>query len=158
MVSCCFVQGVPPCQTVPKLWFLWLHLDRNQLADQNRDRMMGGIEHEQPFNDSDRATKRPRLAVTSPELDDCDQHHLLAQNDAHHCAPEPSPSLPSHSPAPRDLSPSISVQNGPPPNPHFDLRFTLKGHKKAISSVKFSPDGRYIASACELMFPHSLST
>lgn len=32
--------------------------------------------------------------------------------------------------------------------PSFALRFTLEGHKKAISSLAFSPDGTLLASAC----------
>lgn len=32
--------------------------------------------------------------------------------------------------------------------PQFKLRFLLSGHKRAVSCLKFSPDGAFLASAC----------
>jgi len=37
--------------------------------------------------------------------------------------------------------------------PQFKLRFLLDGHKRAISCLKFSPCGTYLASACTFLNP-----
>jgi COMPASS component SWD3 len=41
-----------------------------------------------------------------------------------------------------------------PDMPQFKLRFLLSGHKRAVSCLKFSPDGTYLASSCtSRLFP-----
>lgn len=35
--------------------------------------------------------------------------------------------------------------------PEYELAYTFKGHAAGVSSVKFSPDGKWIASCCKFV-------
>lgn len=58
---------------------------------------------------------------------------------------EPSP----EAPVPTNNSSALPVD---PNSPGFELKYTLSGHRKAVSVLKYSPDGKLLASGGEA--PH----
>lgn len=69
----------------------------------------------------------------------------------------PSLKPPENSPNAQTATEPAMHDNISPDTPQFKPRFLLSGHKRAVSCLKFSPDGTYLASSCTPDLPHDLT-
>lgn len=76
--------------------------------------------------------------------------HSLAAAVNHEARHEPVASTSAQLNGARDTSLELLPSDG---RPHYELKYTLEGHKRSVSSVKFSPDGKWIASSCSSLLP-----
>lgn len=92
---------------------------------------------------SEPPAKRPKLYDPSSRPVASKMPKSLHMANPAYAAPAPAPQ-----PASNDDQANQEDLRKTQPAPNYQLAFTLKGHDRAVSSVKFSPDGKLLASAC----------
>jgi WD40 repeat protein len=124
-----------------------LQPDRMSIADQVQG-LMDDILRPEP------SPKRRRLDSNSPQSSDENDrkpHHDTADVDNGYAFEEESDmaDLPtaSNSQTPRERD--QQTDDSRPLGVHYKPYMTLRGHKRGVAAVRFSPNGKWIASCCE---------
>ncbi|KAK4335785.1 COMPASS component SWD3 [Rhodotorula toruloides] len=104
--------------------------------------------HAPPDASEERAAKRPRL--DSPSTDEGTRAVTPRQEELFRTE-GPAVAHDTAVAAAAQANGAGEAANGPG-RPDYSLRFTIEGHKKSISAVRFSPDGRWMASALHRTF------
>ncbi|GAA5924232.1 hypothetical protein JCM1841_006881 [Sporobolomyces salmonicolor] len=95
-----------------------------------------------------RAAKRPRLDSSAPSSSSLPDPALVSVTAAVESAfRTAAPSDSVYLPGPAEGQANAAATGAAGARPSYRLRYTLTGHKKGISSVKFSPNGQWLVSA-----------
>lgn len=96
-------------------------------------------------NDYDAPSKKARKEGSSNGTGHPEPHSSVPSHPAHGL---PHPQHQPHASAPSAAAAANATATR---KPNYELKFSLVGHRKAVSSVKFSPDGKWLASSCKLL-------
>lgn len=111
------------------------HLERNN----SRFRGRPSISRDIDYRASDSPDELDHTIPTPRESDDYDQSESVSRDGS--STPTPTPTPRARSPVTPKLKEAVFVP--------YREKTVLRGHKRGVAAVRFSPDGSMIASCCE---------